>query len=84
MLGTSVAVRHILCPVCMHTEETPTYNLQDCILSTNQWTQTWPEGADLQTKLWVSAAGLECTTRFIDTDSKSEWLLSNAEVKKLQ
>ena len=46
---------------------TPAHILQDCPLFTAQKNQTWPEGADLNTKLWGSATNLELTTSFVTT-----------------
>ena len=50
---------------CTRSDQTPAHILQDCPLFTTQRTQTWPEGADLHTKLWGSAIDLERTTSFV-------------------
>ena len=50
---------------CTQSEQTPAHILQNCPLFTAQRNQTWPEGADLNTKLWGSATDLELTTSFV-------------------
>ena len=52
---------------CTQSDQTPAHILQDCHLYTAQRNQTWPEGADLNTKLWGTAADLSLTAAFIDS-----------------
>ena len=53
-----------LCP-CAQADQTPAHILQDCPLHAAQRGRTWPEGADLNTKLWGTAADLEKTAHFM-------------------
>ena len=49
---------------CGRAEQTPAHALQDFPLYDEMRQQTWPEGADLDTKLWATAADLYRTSRF--------------------
>ena len=53
-----------LCP-CTQSDQTPAHILQDCPLFTAQRDQMWPDGTDLNTKLWGSASNLEKTTTYM-------------------
>ena len=50
---------------CGEADQTSAHILQDCPLFDEQRQQSWPEGADLNTKLWGTAADLHRTSSFM-------------------
>ena len=70
------------CTMCLHSVR-PVHILQDCPIFTAQHSQTWPRGADLNTKPWGSAADpdQQPTSRPLPV-RESEWPLVNATKKK--
>ena len=50
---------------CGQGDQTPAHILQDCPLFEEQRQETWPGGADLNMKLWGTAADLHRTSGFL-------------------
>lgn len=50
---------------CGQADQTPSHVLQDCPLYEETRQQSWPGGADLNTKLWGTAADLRRTSEFM-------------------
>ena len=65
-----------LCTVCLHSVRPDAYShiLQDCPIFTAQRNQTRPRGADLNTKLWGSAADRGLTTDFMTATGLRVWM----------
>ena len=56
---------------CGQADQTPAHILQDCPLLDVQRQQFWPQGVDLNTKLWGTADDLNRTARFMTSLSLS-------------
>ena len=58
---------------CGQADQTPDYVLQSCPIYTERCQLTWPQGADLVTKLWVSAEDLYWTAGFVASAGQKVW-----------